>query len=119
MVDLFKRERLESIRDSIGVLGIYMNKVHSISDLDTSSGSIVYDALLMRLHLIGENLKILLQSNPCLFDSMKFEVSYIIGFRDMSDVYKKQTPEIIFDICTQYIPVLKIKIDTLLSNPDE
>ena len=76
---------------------------------------------MMRLQVIGENIKKINKLNRDFFDSnLSFDTNNIIRFRDfISHHYEKLDMNIIFEICKNDISDLKQKIQTFLSNNNE
>ena len=72
-------------------------------------GGVKYDATLMRLQALGENLKRIYQKHPKVISELGYpEFEMIIRFRDyVSHHYEQLEHEVIFDICLTKIPVLK------------
>ena len=89
-----------------------------VSDDFTSgaSGLETLDAISMRLQFVGESLKKVEKFDNKFFESYpKTDWSKIINFRDfISHHYDMVNHEIIFDICKEHIPKLKIEIERIL-----
>ncbi len=80
-----------------------------------------FDAVMMRLQSIGENIKKINKINGDFFEiNLQFDTNNVIRFRDLiSHHYEKLDTEIVFEICTIDIPELKQKIQTFLSNSND
>lgn len=76
-----------------------------------------YDATLMRLQALGENLKRISQKHPNVISDLNYdEIETVIRFRDyVSHHYEQLEHEVIFDICSKKTPRLKASILLLLS----
>jgi uncharacterized protein with HEPN domain len=116
MSDILIKNRLEFAQETINVLQSYLSPISTPDDFYTADGSMIYDAILMRLQVLGENVKTINKKDPTLFTKIEEEVSSIIRFRDLiSHHYEKLDTDIVYDICTQYIPRLKQQIQELLN----
>lgn len=75
-----------------------------------------YDATLMRLQALGENLKRISQKHPfVIVDLAYLEIDNVIRFRDyVSHHYEQLEHEVVFDICAIKIPELKTCITALV-----
>ena len=110
-------KRLKSVYESIVTIQSYTTPIKTYDDFHGPEGQLVYDAVLMRLQVIGENIKALSKKAPGLIDINTEEISSIIRFRDLiSHHYEKLDTELIFDICTIYIPRFKQQIEELLTS---
>lgn len=108
-------DRLELIEETLEVIETYRKPIKAAEYFYTEQGSILYDAILMRLQVLGENIKTIYKSNPGLFSNADTEVISIIRFRDLiSHHYEKLDTEVVYDICTQYVPILHLQIKELL-----
>ncbi|MCY7420438.1 MAG: DUF86 domain-containing protein [Chitinophagaceae bacterium] len=117
MPEQFLSDRLEWINESIKNIQNYITNIKSAQDFNTSSGLMVYDTVLMRPQVIGENIKTIHKHYPVLFDSIDYEVSSIIRFREIiSHHYEKLNTEIVLDIYNQYLPKLNAKVEALLNS---
>jgi uncharacterized protein with HEPN domain len=79
-----------------------------------------YDASLMRLQALGENLKRISQKHSFVITDLAYpEVDNVIRFRDyVSHHYEQLEHEVVFTVCAIKIPELKSCI-TLLINTNE
>ena len=115
MPDLLIKERLEFVEENIEVIQSYFSTITVADDFYSSEGSMAFDAILMRLQVLGENIKMINKKDQTLFLKIEEEVSSIIRFRDLiSHHYEKLDTDIVYDVCTQYIPRLKQQIEELL-----
>lgn len=109
-------EKLEIILENISVIESYMESIQAVNDFYKGNGAMIFDAILMRLQVLGENIKSLYKLNPLLLTDIEDEVISIIRFRDLiSHHYEKLDTDIVYEICTQYIPLLYKKIKVLLN----
>ena len=76
----------------------------------------LYDAVLMRLQALGENLKRISQKHSFVIDDLAYsEIDNVIRFRDyVSHHYEQLEHEVVFDICALKIPVIKECITSLI-----
>ncbi len=110
-------KRLKSVYESIITIQLYITPIEKYEDFHEGNGQLTYDAVLMRLQVIGENIKAINKKNPDIIDVNTEEISSIIRFRDLiSHHYEKLDTELVFDICTFYIPRLKQQIEELLTS---
>jgi len=115
----FVIDKCELIEESIKYIELYTENIFSPDDFRKSEDNITrLDATMMRLQVIGENIKKIIKLQPEFFTSgLLFDTNNIIRFRDfISHHYEKLDTDIVFEICKNDIPVLKEKIQTLLSN---
>jgi uncharacterized protein with HEPN domain len=115
MLEQWAMDRLELIEETLDVIEAYQKHIKAAEDFYTEQGSIIYDAIVMRLQVLGENIKTIYKSTPGLFSNVDTEVISIIRFRDLiSHHYEKLDTEVVYDICTQYVPILRLQIKELL-----
>ncbi len=84
--------------------------------VNSKQGVVLFDSTLMRLQAIGENLKKIQTVHPEILKS-KSEIDWdnIIRLRDIiSHHYEKLQEEVVFDICTVFIPELEKAVNTIL-----
>lgn len=76
-----------------------------------------YDAILMRLQALGENLKRISLKHPFVIKDLEYsEIDNVIRFRDyVSHHYEQLENEVVFDICSLKIPLLKNCIISLIN----
>ncbi len=102
--------KLEYILEHIHRINICTKDIKNPGDYDSSShGITLFDATMMRLQAIGENLKKIEEKYPEILDKhTEIEWVKIIRLRDIiSHHYEKLQSEIVFEICTDFIPKLK------------
>ena len=108
------QNRLEQIQESIAAIESYIGLIQSPEDFLTGQGVMIFDAIVMRLQVLGENIKTLYKRKPEMFIDIEKEVISIIRFRDLiSHHYEKLDNEIVFEIATAYLPILRKKIELL------
>lgn len=112
----FIRDKCELIAESISAIEDYFKTIDAPTDFKTDKNQVLLDAIIMRLQVIGENIKKINKMQPHFFETqVQFDTNAIIRFRDMiSHHYEKINPAIVYDICTSDIPILKQAIDRLL-----
>jgi uncharacterized protein with HEPN domain len=118
----FVIDKCELIDESINYIQLYTENIFSPDDFKKSQDNLTrFDATMMRLQVIGENIKKIIKSEPEFFTTdLLFDTNNIIRFRDfISHHYEKLDTDIVFDICKNDIPVLKQKIQTFLSGNNE
>lgn len=112
-------DRLEAILDNVEVIASYFIEIKTPNDFYLGKGGMVYDAILMRLQTLGENIKIIYRQDPALFADIQNEVISIIRFRDIiSHHYEKLDANIVYEICRDYLPLFQQKIKAIL-NPQK
>ncbi len=102
-------ERLNAILDHIETIELRMAGIKRAKDFTSPQGSVLFDAILIRLQALGENIKKIESYQPGFVDhQLSIDVDKIIRFRDIiSHHYEKLDSEIIFDIVKHQIPILK------------
>ncbi|MBW2096432.1 MAG: DUF86 domain-containing protein [Deltaproteobacteria bacterium] len=121
MLDGIIQDNLEIIIESIALIEERFSRVGTPDRfVSTPAGMLLLDAISMRLQVIGEVVKKIDKIEPSLF--MKYsEVEWdkIMKLRDIiSHHYHKVDHEIIFDICQNHIPQLKLIIRGILRKED-
>lgn len=115
-------DKLELIAESIERIELYTKDIVHPNEFNNNIETLwKLDAAMMRLQVIGENIKKISKYNPDFFESiLSFDTNNIIRFRDfISHHYEKLDIDIIFEICKNDIPTLKQKIQTFLSGNNE
>ena len=109
--------KFEYIREHLTKLNEYTQGITNSDDYSTTQGGILFDATMMRLQALGENLKQIEQKAPEVFAShSEVEWIKIIRFRDIiSHHYEKLESEIIYEICTEFIPRLEKIVDKIIA----
>lgn len=110
--------KLENALEHIIKIEEYTLAIKSHEDYyTTKQGQLLFDASMMRLQALGENLKQLEHKAPELFLMHKnIEWIKIIRFRDIiSHHYEKLESEIIYDVCSNFIPLVKMGIQKIIN----
>ena len=95
-------EKCELILESISAIENYIQEINTAGDFkEAFPGKKSFDAVMMRLQSIGENVKKINKIDPSFFShQLKFDTNNIIRFRDfISQHYEKLDSEIVFEIC--------------------
>jgi uncharacterized protein with HEPN domain len=111
------RDSLENILMSIRLIERRFERINSPSDfLSEADGLSTLDAIAMRLQIIGENVKSLSKLEPELLDKhSEIKWQNIMRLRDLiSHHYDVLDHEVIFDVCSENIPVLRRVIEGIL-----
>lgn len=83
-------------------------------------GITLLDSITIRLQTIGENLNKILKADEEIINKLKIDPLPIINFRNIvSHEYELLDYQLIYKVCVFDLPVLKQKIQTLLSNNNE
>ena len=115
-------DKCELISESISAIENYLQGINTAEDFKKSlTGEMSFDALMMRLQSIGENIKKINKIDSSFFETgLRFDTNNVVRFRDfISHHYEKLDSDIVFEICKNDIPLLKQKIQTFLSNNNE
>jgi uncharacterized protein with HEPN domain len=110
------RSKFESILEHINAISEYTKKIKSPAAYETKTGSMAFDAVMMRLQAIGETLKQIDNKAPEILGQYK-EVEWIkiIRLRDIiSHHYEKLQSEIVFEICTEFIPLVRKTVKKII-----
>jgi len=110
--------KLEYILEHIDRIKEYTVTIHDADDyVKTSQGITLFDATMMRLQALGENLKQIEQKAPDVLEKYsEIEWIKIIRFRDIiSHHYEKLQTEIVYEICTDFIPKLELVIKKMIA----
>lgn len=109
MPDKIILDRLNAIAEHIATIEERMAGVSIAEDFRTKEGSVIFDAILIRLQALGENIKKIESLQPGFVDQkLSIDVDNIIRFRDIiSHHYEKLDTEIIYNIIQNQIPTLK------------
>lgn len=111
-------ELLEYILTSISMIEKRSENIKSSEDfLKNDEGMEKLDAISMRLQTIGEAVKNILKTSPQIFgDDDSLYWSNIVKLREIiSHHYIDIDSQIIFEICTEELEVLKTKVSELLT----
>lgn len=109
----FIEDRIEFILEAISFIEIYLKDINCAADFEKSTQhKMQFDAILMRLQTIGENVKKINKIDERFFsDRLHIDTDAIIRFRDLiSHHYEKTDTEIVYEICQTDIPLLKKKL---------
>lgn len=109
----------ETIIDSIEVSESRFTKIIHPDDFVLSEeGSILLDAIAMRLQVIGEQIKKMEKVSPELLQSQEeIEWKKIMKLRDLiSHHYDQIDNAIVYDICKNHLPKLKRVIQSMLKS---
>jgi len=111
-------DKCELIAESINAVEKYFQTINIPNDFRKDQNGILYlDAIMMRLQVIGENIKKIIKLREDFFNTaVQYDVSNIVRFRDfISHHYEKTDSDIVFDICRNDIPLLRKKIIDFLN----
>ena len=112
MHDIIK-DKIQLIIEGIDSIEQYKIGILHASDFSTTDlNKMKFDAIMMRLQAIGENIKKINKIDDSFFAvKLDFDTNLIIRFRDfISHHYEKLDTDIVFEICENEIPTLKKKI---------
>jgi uncharacterized protein with HEPN domain len=113
----FIKEDLQSISESIDLVEIRFLNIKQPDDfVSNNEGSLILDAISMRLQIVGELLKKVDKADGLLFTKYPdIEWKKIMKLRDIiSHHYDIIDHEIIFDICRNHIPQLKVTVQKII-----
>jgi uncharacterized protein with HEPN domain len=118
---MFNNAQMLQIRiclEHIDTIDTYFSNISNAEDLFIKGNGVYYDAILMRLQALCENLKKLNTNHPSIIAALDYpQIDDLIKFRDLvSHHYEKLKHEIIYDICFIELPLLRVCIDKLLIN---
>jgi uncharacterized protein with HEPN domain len=87
----------------------YFKDIKSPAQLSSFNNGLQFDAILMRLQALGENLKRISISHPAVINDLAYpEVKNVMRFRDyVSHHYEQLESEVVYDVCSTRIPQLK------------
>ena len=117
MPDFLIEYNLEEILESIDIINQRLKDINKPDDfMITPFGTTLFDSIVMRLQTIGERIKNIDKKNANFLKRFT-EVQWndIIRLRDLiSHHYENVNPTIVFDICNNKLPTLKIMIEKML-----
>lgn len=117
MFDVILQSKLESIAEHLTAIGKYFTSIKKFEDFhDKPDGQKTFDAIMMRLQATEETLKQINTKYPDILEKHS-EVKWekIIRLRDaISHHHQMLETEIVFDICSQFVPRLKTTITKML-----
>src|ERR1035437_8391939 len=108
----FVVDKCELIEESIKYIELDTKDIFEPDDFRKSEDTFTkLDATMMRLQVIGENMKKIIKLDPDFFSKdLSFDTNNIIRFRDfISHHYEKLDTDIVFEIRKNDIPILKTK----------
>ncbi|TGK03007.1 DUF86 domain-containing protein [Leptospira langatensis] len=111
------RDRLRFILESIHLVESRFRSIEAADDfISNEEGQILLDSISMRLQAIGENIKSINKHQPdLLLRYNSIDWTNIMRMRDIiSHHYEGLDYEIIYDVCKEKIPDLKVAIVSLL-----
>ncbi|MCW7467835.1 DUF86 domain-containing protein [Leptospira levettii] len=112
------KERFEFILDSIVIIENRFLKIKFPDDLiNSEDGITILDSIAMRLQAIGDNVKSVVKLDSQFLNKYpNTEWEKIMKMRDViSHHYEGLDHEIIFNICKDKLPKLKISVEFILS----
>lgn len=106
------RNRLSTILEALELIEQRMSKIKKADDfVDTDEGVLIMDAIAIRLQVIGETTKKINAQFPEYFPGIGIDPQPIIRFRDfISHHYDEADYEVLYEICTKHLPVLKTQL---------
>ena len=112
--------RLYTCLEHIEAIEKYFKGAQNPEQFFNSNEGVQYDATLMRLQALGENLKRISQKHPFVIIDLAYsEIEDVIRFRDyVSHHYEQLEHEVVFNICSLKIPELKTCIATLIKKQE-
>jgi len=119
MLDEIIRENLKIISESIKLIESRFVKIAFADDfVSGADGIFILDAISMRLQIIGELIKKIDKIDSAFFDKYPgIEWEEIMKLRDIiSHHYEMIDHEIIYDICRNHIPRLKITVQKIIKS---
>ncbi len=107
---------IESVLDSVSVIIERSKKLERPQDFHSHDGMVLFDSIVLRLQVIGEQVKKLKLLFPeILKENTEIEWKKIMGLRDhISHDYESLNDYIIFDICKNYIPALQKSLEQII-----
>jgi uncharacterized protein with HEPN domain len=107
------RNRLETVLEALELIERRMTSIKTADDfVDTEEGLLIMDAIAIRLQVIGETAKKIDLQFPDFLPSIGIDPKPIIRFRDfISHHYDEVDYEVLFEICTKHLPLLKEKLE--------
>ncbi|TGK07015.1 DUF86 domain-containing protein [Leptospira semungkisensis] len=111
------RDRLQFILESIQLVESRFKSIEAAEDfISNEEGQILLDSISMRLQTIGENIKSIHKHQPdLLLKYNSIDWANIMRMRDIiSHHYEGLDYEIIYDVCKEKVPGLKVAIANML-----
>ncbi len=109
----FIKDKCELIIEGIDSIVLYKTGISNALDFNKSDlNKMKFDAIMMRLQAIGENIKKINKIDESFFsEKLDYDTNVIFRFRDfISHHYEKLDTDIVFEICENDIPILKKKL---------
>ena len=112
--------RLYTCLEHIEAIEKYFKDAQNPEQFFNSNEGVRYDATLMRLQALGENLKRISQKHPFVIIDLAYsEIEDVIRFRDyVSHHYEQLEHEVVFNICSSKVPELKTCIAALIKKQE-
>lgn len=105
---------IDDIENSIDKIFVYLSE---ISEYEFSKDSMAFDAINMRLQVIGESVSNLFNKNPSIFNNTNIPVSEIKGLRNLiSHQYYEIDEDEILNICNNDLPNLLSALKVMRTN---
>ena len=106
------QNRLQTILEALELIERRMTNIQKADDfVDTEEGILIMDAIAIRLQVIGESTKKINDQFPDYLPSKGIDPKPIIRFRDfISHHYDEADYEVLYEICTQHLPMLKSQL---------
>lgn len=109
--------RLASCMAHIKRIRLYASEITTSDQfVETESGQLIFDAIIMRIQALGENLKKFLKEHPEFGEyGREHDWDLVIRFRDfVSHHYELLNADIVFDAVKNFLPKLEASIEALL-----
>ena len=118
MSDPLFKSKVQLVLNNVAIIEERFQNIESAMDfISTKEGQLLMDAIAMRLQHIGETIKKLKNEFPHRFKEEDLDWDAIVRFRDfISHHYDQLQHDILFSICTDHIPPLKVAMNQLLTN---
>lgn len=113
--------RLYSCLEHIEAIERYFKGAQNTEQFFNLNEGVQYDATIMRLQALGENLKRISQKHSFVIADLAYsEIDNVIRFRDyISHHYEQLEHEVVFDVCAIKIPDLKACIVALIKKQEK
>lgn len=110
---------LNNISDSIHKIELRFNEIKTADDfINSEAGVTIYDSINMRLQIIGEQIRNIEKYDSNLLENYKnINWKGIIALRNIiSHDYNFTSYEVIFNLCKEKLPELKLTIVEILTD---
>ena len=113
--------RLYTCLEHVEAIERYFNGAKNSEHFFSLDEGMHYDAALMRLQSLGENLKRISQKHHFVIVDLAYsEIDNVIRFRDyVSHHYEQLEHSVVFDICSIKVPELKTCISSLIKKHEK